>query len=367
MKNQAINFIREKLTSKYRPYYSFILLLFLLCPYIHGQITDNWTEIRLVDTLEYTLFGTEHIPDIQYPPDQLFDADFSTCWVSHMRNGSTYPSVFVALPKNLTKDIILSVFSGYGKSKSLFLKNARPEKIQISLHTALVPDGYVSEHGLLCKVYQSPFQETVVLKDTFGIQNINLQNVYEQFKPYHFDVLAKYKSHFDFPLLDTLVLVKIGISSTYPGTYYKDICLSEIFFNDCYISAIGKASNRRVDSIYINEAENTLLVDTDEQMAVAVYHEQESILQIADYTPDNKFAVLIMVPLEIAGRVETQYRIVDLLNKEEISGMIDTLIPDYKAGEPVYLEQKDGKNFVVFPQSERINRIELRSLNMQRN
>ncbi len=362
MKIQPINYIREKLTSKYKRYYSFTLLLLLLWPDIHGQITDKWTEIHLVDTMEYTVFGTEYIPDFRYPPSQLFDAGFSTCWVSHMINDSAYPSIFVALPKMAPKNITLNVFSGYGKSESLYFKNSRPREIQISLHTALVPDGYVSEYGLLCKAFQSPQHETVILKDTFGIQSINLHNIYEDFKSCHQEVLTGYKTHFDFPLFDTLILVKIKILSVYPGTAYDDICISEVFFSDCYISAAGsKAIDPSIGNVYVNEDENTLLVDTEKQKAVAVYNEQESILQIADITNDNRWAILISMPLETQGRIETQYRIIDIMNKEEISNKMECLIPDYIAGEPVYFEQMCGKIYLILERlSDGLIRIELR-------
>ncbi|MFW5658334.1 MAG: NADase-type glycan-binding domain-containing protein [Bacteroidota bacterium] len=359
MKNQPIKYIQEKLTIRYRRYYSFILLLSFLCACIHGQITDNPVDIELIDTMEYTLFGTEYVPDFRYSPAQLFDAGYFTCWVSHIRESSAYPSVFVALPKKIPKNITLNIFSGYGKSESLYFKNSRPREIQITFNTALVPDGYVSEHGLLCKAFQSPKNEKVILKDTFGIQSINLQTGYEDFKSFHQKVLDEYKTHFDASLLDTLVLAKIEINSIYQGTVYDDICISEIFFNDCYLSAEGNASFESVDSIYMNETENTLLIDTEEQTAITVYNEQESMLQIADITPDNRFAILISVPVEAGGRVETQYRVIDLVSKEEISGIIENLIPGYNTGEPVFFEHKDLRNFLV-SQSDILNKIELR-------
>lgn len=230
VKNQSTAFITGKPISKPGHYYSLMLLLFLFCPVISAQTMDNWEEIFLFDTIKYTLYGTEHIPDQHYPPSQLFDDDYATCWVSRVLNDSIYPSVFIALPKDLTNNMSLSIFSGYGKSESLFLKNARPGKVQVSFYTALVPDGYVTEYGLLCKALQSPYHETIFLADTFGVQEIPLQNSYEKFKPYHQKVLLRYKSNIDFSLLDTIPLLKIEILSVYPGTTYDDICISEIFF-----------------------------------------------------------------------------------------------------------------------------------------
>ena len=333
--------------SKSGYYFKIMLFLLLVCPGIFAQTKDNWVEIHLADTMAYTFFGTEHIPDSRYPPGHLFDAGFATCWVSRMPDDSTYPSVFVAVPKDLTDNAMLNIFSGYGKSESLFLKNSRPGKVQISLSTALVPDGYVSEYGMLCKVLPSPYQETVLLADTFGVQTISLQNICQKFMPYHHQALSRYESHFPLPAVDTFVLVEMKILSVYQGTVYDDICISEIFFNDCYIPSAGKAFDSHITSVYVSEDENTLLVDTEEQTAVAVYKDSGSVLQIIEITGDNRWAIVIAMPGEAPGRVETQYLIIDLMNGEDISYKIEDLIPDYTAGEPVYFESENERYFLV--------------------
>lgn len=342
-------------------YYKIILLIFFVCPGIWAQKADNWVEVSMTDTMEYAFFGTEHIPYRGYPPSQLFDASFSTCWVSHILNDSIYPSVFIALPENLTNNVELNIFSGYGKSEPLYLKNSRPREIRISLHTALVPDGYVSEYGFLSKTLKSPYQETVFLADTFGVQKISLRNIYEKFEPYHYQALSGYKSHFDFPLLDTLVLVEMEILSIYPGTVYDDICVSEIFFNNSYISEAGITFDSNISNVYVNEDENTLLVDFEDREAISIYSEQDSILQIADIAHDNSWIILISMPGEVGNRVETQYRIIDVKNKEDISNKIENSIPDYIAGEPVYFEQSGEKIYLVLQRfTDRVNRIQLR-------
>jgi len=308
-----------------------ILFLFLVCPGILAQTDDHWVEIPLADTMGYTLFGTEYVPDGRYPPGHLFDASYATCWVSRMADDSTYPSVFVAVPGELTESASIHIFSGYGKSESLFKKNARPEKIRITLSTAIVPDGYVAEYGVLSKVHQYPYQETICLADTFGLQKISLQNICEKFRPCHQKVLSRLDSCFPFPLMDTLVIVKMEILSVYQGTVYDDICISEIFFNDCYVPSAGKAIVSPIVNVYMDEDENTLLVDTEGQKAVAVHDENESVLQIVDVTGDNRWAIVISMPGEAPGRVETQYRVIDLMNREEIYQKIKDIFPHRSA------------------------------------
>jgi len=362
MKNRSTAFTARKHRIKAGHDCSFVLFLFLFCSGVRAQTNDCWKDIPLIDTMEYTLFGTEHVPDIRYSPGRLFDAGFATCWVSHIPNDNTYPYVFIAVPQSITNNIKLNIFSGYGKSESLFYKNSRPEKIQISLFTALVPDGYVSEHGLLCKALQSPYQRTIYLADTFGVQNILIQNINKEFMQHHREVLSRYKSHFDLTMSDTLVLVKIEILSVYQGTVYDDICISEIFFNNCYISPAGKTFDSDIVDVYVDEDENTLMINTDKQDSIAVYNDKGSILQIAGITDDNRWAVLISVPVEAMGRIETQYRIINLYGREEISGKIEYLYSDYTAGEPVYFEQNNEKNYLVIQRSpDKVRKIELRN------
>jgi hypothetical protein len=327
------------------------LLLILVSPGIFAQTNDNWVEIHLADTMAYTVFGTGHIPDSRYPPGHLFDAGFATCWLSRMPDDGTYPSVFFAVPADLTDHATLNIFSGYGKSESLFLKNSRPEKVQISLSTALVPDGYVSEYGMLCKALPSPYQETVSLADTFGVQSIPLRNIVQKYRPYHHQALSRYEMRFPFPAIDTFVLMEMKILSVYQGTVYDDICISEVFFNDCYVPSDGQGSDVHITRVYVSEDENTLLVDSEEQNAVEVYDESGSVLQIVEISPDNRWAIVISMPGEASGRVETQYLIMDLMNREEISREIENMIPDYMAGDPVYFESENGRNYLIIQRS----------------
>lgn len=360
MKNQPINYIQEKRTGKYRRFYSFVLLWLLLWPGTLGQTTDHWIDIPLIDTMEYALFGTNHIPDRRYPPGQLFDADINTCWVSKIQDKNAYPSVFIVLPKEISSDFTLQIFSGYGKNKSLFLKNARPESIQISLYTAIVPDGYASEYGFLCKAVPYSCRALSSLKDTFGIQNIPLQISFKDFLANHRQVLSRYKSYYDFPVLDTLVILKLELLSTYPGTVYDDICISELFLNNCYLSTGGKSKDMNVDTVYINEDENTLMIDTDKQKAIAVYTDTASILQIADITHDKKWAILISMPRETHGRIETRYRMIDIAGRDEISDKLEYLLTNYMSGEPLYLEQRNGRSYLVHRKlSDKESKIEL--------
>lgn len=222
---------------KYMRLFSAIFLFFVLCSGIKAQKLDQWVDIALVDTMHYGAFYSKNIPDLRYPPAQLFDANLSTCWVSRMPKDKTYPSIYILIPRNITSNFALNIFSGYGKSQSLFLKNARPEKIRISLNTGVVPDGYTSEWGVFGKILNSSNKQTFSLTDTYGVQQIDLQNLVAEFSPKHVRNLSLYKSLDKVPIYDTLVILKLEILSVFPGTSSEDVCISEIFFNDCFVSS----------------------------------------------------------------------------------------------------------------------------------
>lgn len=350
------------LMNKYRHFYNALILLLLSNALLNAQSTEEWTELTVIDTMQYSSFSTNHIPDNNYPPGHLFDADYNTCWVSKLNDNNSEPSIYFALPHHRVDKLDIRIFPGYGKSKSLFLKNARPEEITLSLYTGIIPDGYVSETASICKVIKLPYKQTLMLKDTFGLQNFSIQYPRESLQNQQEKILSKYDAEFTIPPFDTLTLVKLEIVKAYEGSTYDDICISEIFFNDCYISSAKEYENIKIHDVFINEQENTLLADIGKDENVVVFKDTTSVLQIAEISKDKKWAVTISMPAEISGRAETSYQIFDLLTKEDISQQLEEILTGYNAGEPLYLEQNKGKNYLVYPAGINEKRkIELRS------
>ncbi len=82
--------------------------------------------------------------------------------------------MFIRVPDAQNDSISLSIFSGYGKSKSLYNKNSRPREMILNFYSAYIPDGFVSESHYQCKAFTMPDTQSIALKDTFGIQQFRL-------------------------------------------------------------------------------------------------------------------------------------------------------------------------------------------------
>ncbi|MDP8217450.1 MAG: hypothetical protein P9M03_01860 [Candidatus Theseobacter exili] len=335
MKKQNMKNIQKKPTSKFKHCCSFLLLLFFATSFSLLYAQTNVTEVTMTDTLEYTDFGFHNIANINYPPSNLFDLKVNTCLVSKADNKKS-KSFFIRVPNIYNDSIYLNIFSGYGKSKDLYQKNSRPKEINISFYTAFIPEGYVTESHYTCKAFQLPMQQTIYLSDTFGIQQIQLRFSVNDFK-----------AHSTNNLIDTIMLVQLEIADTWKGDkYIDDICISEIFFNDCYASLIKQNNEGEIDTIYLNTEENTLFISKN-QNPIEIYKDNESVLQIIQKTNNNEWAIVNTFPREINGRVETTYLILDLLKKEVINQELFNILPDYYPGEPIFLEENNGEIYLV--------------------
>ena len=136
-----------------------------------AQSKTEWIDIFLPDTTEYVQFKVSSEINYRYPPSNLFDAKLNTCWVSGSDKSPAISSIFIKLPQ-LT-DIVINIFPGHGKSKELFIQNARPKEIRLSIFAAINPDGYVSEYGAIYKIVQFHREQIVHLADSFGIQSVH--------------------------------------------------------------------------------------------------------------------------------------------------------------------------------------------------
>ena len=148
-------------------------------------------------------------------------------------------------------------------------------------------------------------------------------------------------------MIDTIMLVQIEIPDIWIGDKYpEDICISEILFNDCYVSHIMKAVEGPIESLYLNAEENALFIAKN-QDSIEIYKDSESVLQIIQETKNKEWAIISASPSEIGGRVENTYLIFDLLKREVINHKLSKMLPDYYPGEPIFLEENNGKIYLV--------------------
>lgn len=315
-----------------------VILYLILSLTAYGQSQKPWIDIIMIDTGTYA-FSTDHIPLTNYPPSQLFDLKMNTCWVSQLNSEEQGSEIFVALPKNISKDNPqLKVFGGYAKSKSLYQKNARVAKIKLGYYYGYIPDGAVSEFGYLGKIKKLAYDTLVNLSDSFSIQTIDLN--------YDVDIdeiSNDFRSKYTIPVMDTIVLVSIQIIETYPGSLYQDICISELYFNEAYTSSSHEEVQNEIDSVYLSENENTLLVNKGSK----AYEGKNSVLQIIETSKDMSWAIVISMPDELDGRVETTYELIDLIGRKAITEKLQEINASFQKGAPIWFIENNKGTFLV--------------------
>ncbi len=343
------SFLGNPLSGLKYIFYIGLVSFYLITSACSGQKKDVLTDIFLKDSQNYTGVGVSNISNVKYPPDNLFDANLSTCWVSGSAKSGKKPSVFIRLPES--GNVIVNIFPGYGKSKNLFEKNARPKKLIFSVYAAVNPDGYVSETGMQYKAMAGHDKQVVQVKDRYGVQSFPLTFNGKALQDLKANLLDYYRDHFDQPVADTCLILKIEIAESYPGSQYDDIFISEIFFNDRFVTP-NPSPAPRIEAIYLNTDENALLADINGEKGIRVYSDTTAVLQLIEQSDNKKWAIFISMPVSVDGRAETTYLLVDLFNKKVVNGQLEKCT-GYPGGSDIYFETGDtGILYLVYSSTE---------------
>ncbi len=195
-----------------------------------GEISKKieWIKIFLIDKNKYPLFGFNYIENKKYPPSNLFDNNLNTCWVSGSDKKNAH--LFLKLPN--TKKIVFNIFPGYGKSKTLYLQNARPKKIKFTFYSAINPSGYVSENGFQYMAAKFSQELTMQIKNNFEMQSIPINILQKELDNFINTISKVYDSEFKIPKAEQCLILKLEILEIYPGNKYSDVCISEIYFTE---------------------------------------------------------------------------------------------------------------------------------------
>ena len=331
---------------------------------IFAQEDLNTESIDLLDTYydshlgEYNRYVNYYSTDIKdfyhpekssrYPSNNLFDRTFNTCWVAGSYKTKSYDTLYVCIPKEIDLDkVILNIFSGYGKSKTLYYQNARPKKIKISIYAAYNPEGYVSEAAVkyFIKKYSVKFIE---LKDTFGVQsfpvNLNKQKLIDFQKNNVNEAKSLGDENSDIKIADASFVLKIKILDVYKGTKYNDVCISELFFNNRLVTPSPLKENKVVN-VYIKN-DNVLMADYANEKAVVIYKDTSSAFTMADWNKNGSFAILHYVRNDEvgSGRIEELYSLIDLKNRK----VVDRKFKKCTGYSPMFgiLKKEDGRYYI---------------------
>lgn len=309
---------------------SFALAGFVLIGNVFSQQQGDWIEIFTnVGAFEY-----DDIPPDPYPSSNLFDGDYTTCWVCNPGKIENCHPVFIRLPGH--NGVVLKIFPGYGKNQDLYYKNSRPRTIRLSLYAGVHAEGYVTEIAKVYKGLSFPTVQTEELADSFGVQTISLKFPPEKIAAFGHEVYKRFQAEIGHPVVDTAFFLKIEVLDTRKGSKYNDVCISEIAVN--HTSSPSSHSVLPPNKIYLNINENALMIDDNKQQGITVYSNPSLVLQLIDVSPDKKWAIVISMPAKVEGRAETTYLLIDLLNRAIANPQLEKRTSNYLSGNEIFFE-----------------------------
>jgi len=348
--------------------YRYILTLciyFINSTIISAHENSEWTEITLIGNnnqmqLNATsaLQSADNVLKGKYGAANLFDHDFSTAWVEGTEGAGVQESVFFILPEGRTR---LNIMNGYAKSKSLYKKNNRLKKLKLTLYAGVNPEGYVSEIAAVYKSLPYPEEFTIDLSDTSSVQSFAVPVSWKKINNFKKETIDSYTNDFDIPPADTAVIIKIEINEVYSGSRWDDTCISELFFNDVYIHNPLEEKYTQIDSVYVNDQDNTILINYVQYKGRDVYTDPGSILQIIDTSPDNQWVILIRMSRDPSPRHQTEYLLLNTFLGRMMNSEISQTIGETITGP--FLFCSHGKNLCLeyyTPVSERSKKIILK-------
>lgn len=268
---------------------AFVNYLLYLPNELSAQDNNKMREINLLDKNDFNSYVEFFSTDITdyfnpeksspYPSTNLFDGYLKTCWVAGSVKQSEKPILYIKIPENIPIDkLILNIFSGYGKSKSLYMKNAHPKNIKVSIFVAYNLEGYATEVAVKYLIKKFTIERNILLADTFGVQsfplNLNHKDLID-FQNMNFKNCTSSLKNDDVKI-NLSFMLKFEITDVYKGSEYDDICISEIFFNNRFVTAYPDMYNQ-INNVYIQD-ENTLVADYSDKKGVIIYKDTTSIL-----------------------------------------------------------------------------------------
>jgi len=337
----------------------FLVLMVVSANSLFAQSDQPWVDISLKSTNRYIEYSVSKVFNDQYPGQNIFDANLHTCWVSNSNKSDEISYLYLRLPE--LDDLNMSIFPGYGKSRKLFKQNARPKKLRFSYYVAVNPDGYVTEISRLYKAVKLPYTEIVDVSDSFEIQSFKLSIPEIEISKYKKILQSQYGTKFDIAQSPPCLILQMEIIDIYRGTKYSDICISEIFLNDCLIS-FHPVSTPVIESVFLNQSENALWVKDEYSKETVVYRDTLSALQIIEVSEDKRWAIILSMPASIEGRAATTYFLVDLMNKKIANSQNEEIAGDYSWDDPIFFESgEDDTHYLIYTNNEgRYIRLKLR-------
>ncbi len=321
------------------------LLFSILCLLLRGQVVSAEQNSKIRDiqllnknTTDYVEFFSDDMKSFvnpakgnRYPSINLFDNNLRTCWVAGSVKKSKKRALYIKVPDKIDiGKIIVNIFSGYGKSKKLFKANARPRRINISVYAAFQPDGFSSEVAEFYIIKKHPTIKKIKLDDIFGIQSFPLNLDKKALLMFQTKALSEARNYSSPNFADvpkeikqktepSFFILRFNITDVYKGSKYDDICISELFFNDKFIT-FSRKKYSSINDVYIKN-DNTLLAEF-KRKKIVVYSDNLATFTYVDWLKKSPLAILHYVKNDAVGagsRTEELYSLIDIKNKQVVN------------------------------------------------
>jgi len=149
----------------------------------------------------------------RYSSSKITDNDPKTAWVEGA-DGQGIGEVLIIECLDLGKPV--KIWAGYGKSAGIFTSNSRPKTIRIVIASGETRGA--TQNGMMYENLKVIAEKVVSLNDINGYQSLPLP-------------VFKTETYFSIKLdgqMEYKYFLGIEILEVYPGSKYKDTCISEI-------------------------------------------------------------------------------------------------------------------------------------------
>ena len=267
---------------------------------------------------------------------RIFDGDRGTYWAEGVPGDGSGEALYFTMPENTD---VISIINGSAGSDEAFFRNNRVRKMLVSLYVGVSPEAHVSEMAVQYFALKYDRDFIIELEDTPDEQDLYLPLAREELIELKDSVVELFESEKEAelgrPADEVHYILRLEIQDVYKGLETEDTCLAEIRIGEGFES---------IRSVYLNEDESSVLMDTDKGTGIIVDQDKEAVFQIINRTKDNQWVICVKMPREYEGRVETEYVLYNTITAKKIDKEI---LGEY-VSDMYGFTQRDGKLYLEY-------------------
>jgi len=314
--------------------------------------TGDFDSLAFIDFQGYTYRASSTLESQGFPAlgtygmHTIFDGSRYTGWSEGVEGNGTGEVLWIQIDDGT--DTLL-VRNGFARNAELFDKNNRVRSFDVSLWSAFLPAGMVSEYGPLYAVSPIGNSVTLDLEDSMPLQEFTLPFEYTEARKIRGQLknsFPEYAEKNDLPphIEESAFLLRIEITSVYQGSAWDDTCINEL---RCFDSANFKPFE-------LESMNGALGYRTSSRGWRALYAQEDVLYDPYILSPDGRWCVAFTAPAETEGRVETGYALFHLPYPEIYRHRtFDEALASGKL--PLDFELRDGTIHLLFDDGSSIN------------